>query len=491
VPSNRFRTGFVATAEDGAALNFARTGAQRWTVHYQPAREAVRIARSLDHQFSSPAAPILLVEGNGKTDLVVTHPLNTTATSPGFLQPKYDLLRTVSFDGFGLSDPDDDIDDLREQLRNLPSGFVKDPFFGLGLLYDLRFLIDPIEEIDGVIDLRLQRGRTSGLPTVSGTSYVLAAKTFDEARKAINRAHEKALRIAAEEKRAFAHNTLLTAIDPEKYPHTRRPYHKDAILEAVGDSLARSLVLSAADRKAVVSAATSAARSMKRAEREALLELSREIDVVTLEDLLERLKSMIEKKLKEDGWQTFFVNNPFVLRLAFGLPIISIGDQVSVGGRKFSGSGDKISDFAVKAAASGNLALIEIKTPETPLLETRAYRGELYAPARELSGAVNQVLDQRYQLQKSITVLKDASELWEVESYAVQGLVIAGRTPGGRAKLKSFELFRNGLRSVMVITFDELLSKLEHLLEVLRPSTTAPGTDHSPCAESIADRKIE
>jgi hypothetical protein len=145
-----------------------------------------------------------------------------------------------------------------------------------------------------------------------------------------------------------------------------------------------------------------------------------------------------------------------------------IGGQVSVGGRKFSGSGDKISDFAVKAAASGNLALIEIKVPETPLLETRAYRSDLYAPAREISGAVNQVLDQRYQLQKSITVLKDTSGIWEVESYAVQGLVIAGRTPTGRAQLKSFELFRNGLKSVMVITFDELLSKLEQLLEVLR-----------------------
>lgn len=333
----------------------------------------------------------------------------------------------------------------------------------------MRFLIYPVEEIDGVTDLRLLRGRRSGLPAVEGSSYVIAAKTFDGARKAINRAHERALAIAAEEKRAFAHNTLLTAIDPEKYPQTYRPYHKDAILEAIGNSLARSVVLSGGDRKAVVSAATSAVRSMRRStEREALLELSREIDVVTLEDLLERLKIMLAKKLKEGDWQTFFIDNPFVLRLVFGLPIMMIGGQVSVGGRKFSGSGDKISDFAVKAAASGNLALIEIKAPETPLLETRAYRSDLYAPAREISGAVNQVLDQRYQLQKSITVLKDTSGIWEVESYAVQGLVIAGRTPTGKPQLKSFELFRNGLKSVMVITFDELLSKLEHLLEVLR-----------------------
>ena len=75
--------------------------------------------------------------------------------------------------------------------------------------------------------------------------------------------------------------------------------------------------------------------------------------------------------------------------------------QVSVGGRKFTGGGDNVSDFAVRAAASGNLALIEIKTPDMVLVEATEYRGELHAPSRELSGAVNQVLDQRYQLADS------------------------------------------------------------------------------------------
>jgi hypothetical protein len=64
--------------------------------------------------------------------------------------------------------------------------------------------------------------------------------------------------------------------------------------------------------------------------------------------------------------------------------------------------------------------------------------------------------------------LKDTSGIWNVESYAVQGLIIAGRTGDNEAQLKSLELFRNSLKSVVVITFDELVSKLEHLLEVLR-----------------------
>jgi hypothetical protein len=70
---------------------------------------------------------------------------------------------------------------------------------------------------------------------------------------------------------------------------------------------------------------------------------------------------MVSKKLTESAWQRFFVDNPFVLCLAFRLPVVMLHGQVSVGGRRFSGSGDTISDFAVKAFASGNLSLIEIK----------------------------------------------------------------------------------------------------------------------------------
>jgi hypothetical protein len=306
---------------------------------------------------------------------------------------------------------------------------------------------------------------------------------FDEARRAIRRVHEKALDVAAGEKRTYAHNALLTALDPQQFPAQAPPYRKDAIVEALGRNPNRALPLSTADRTAIVTAAKSAIRPLSRRGPKGLLELSREIEIVTLDALIERLRDMLGKKLKEGVWQEFFLDNSFVLRLAFSLPVMLFGDQVSVGGWKFSGAGGKISDFAARAAASGNLSLIEIKTPDTTLLETTPYRGDLYAPARELTGAVNQVLDQRYQLQKSISLLKDASGIWDIESYAIQGLVVAGRVPEGRAQQKSLELFRNGLTDVSIITFDELLGKLEHLAEMLK---TAPeiGAESDPAAPS-------
>lgn len=52
-------------------------------------------------------------------------------------------------------------------------------------------------------------------------------------------------------------------------------------------------------------------------------------------------------------------------------------------------------------------------------------------------------------------------------SFAVQALIIAGRDPEGQAERKSFELLRNGLKDVVIVTFDELLGKLRTLHEFL------------------------
>jgi Domain of unknown function (DUF4263) len=495
-PFNRFRTGYIATSADGAGLSLARKPARRWTVHYAPSPEAIRIASQNDAAFSAPSSPILIIEGDAKSDSVVTYPLNTTATSPGFLRPKYNKLRTITFAGFLLSEIGD-ADDGGEILLGLPSGFVKDPYFGLGLNWDLRYLINAVEELPGVTDLRLEPGKAIDLPALKGASYVVSAKVFDDTRKAINRAHEKALTIAADEKDALCHNALLTSLDPKRFPIKHRRYRKDVIVEAIGATLNRDLNLSKKDREAIVVATKASARSISQSQPKALLELNREIEFLTLQKLVERVRAMLNTKLKEDEWQSFYVENPFILRLAFGIPIIMIAGQVSVGGGKLSGSGTKISDFAVKAALSGNLSLIEIKTPDTTLLDSRPYRGELCAPSRELSGAVNQLLDQRYQLQKSITVLKDTSGVWDIESYAIQGLVIVGRIPTDRMQLKSFELFRNGLKSILVITFDELVLKLEHLLELLRSpenpsiSSNASRANQKLCLETDDESDLE
>lgn len=67
----------------------------------------------------------------------------------------------------------------------------------------------------------------------------------------------------------------------------------------------------------------------------------------------------------------------------------------------------------------------------------------------------------------------------EVYTYAVGCIVVIGITPTMAPAQKSFELYRNNLRGVTVITFDELLDKLKALYQFLAepPPVDEPDVD--------------
>jgi hypothetical protein len=198
-----------------------------------------------------------------------------------------------------------------------------------------------------------------------------------------------------------------------------------------------------------------------------LIKLRNEIELVTLQDLIERFEEGLNKKLNENYWQKFFNENPFILSLAFGYPVTKYGEQVCVGGRTFSGAGDKIADFLVKNNLTNNTALIEIKTPDTQLLNKTPYRGSVYTPSPDFSGSINQILDQKYKFQQEINQLKINSKAYDIESYSVSCLLIIGKTPEEADQKKSFELFRGNSKDIEIITFDELLEKLKQLYTFL------------------------
>jgi hypothetical protein len=52
---------------------------------------------------------------------------------------------------------------------------------------------------------------------------------------------------------------------------------------------------------------------------------------------------------------------------------------------------------------------------------------------------------------------------------AIKCVVVAGTLPTDPIQLRSFEVFRNACKDVDVVTFDELLAKLEFLEKYLTP----------------------
>jgi hypothetical protein len=293
---------------------------------------------------------------------------------------------------------------------------------------------------------------------------------YDSIRKGINNIHNSALASARVDKSIFAYNSIAHVIDGNIYPERHRPYTKDVIFKAVEGHKGENL--SDKDQLAAVALVENSKTSLVKNHPAKLIQLQREIEIVTLKELIELMETMLTKKLNEPAWQKFFVDHPFILSLAFALPIVVIGDQISVGGRTFSGKGEKITDFLGKNHLTDNLTLIEIKTPQTTLLG-RQYRGEVYCASTDLVAAVTQVLDQRHRLNTELPIRKTASRQYDLEAYAIRCLIVIGTTPEHHDHKKSLELFRSNLHDVTVITFDELLEKLRHIHKYL---TTEPTT---------------
>ncbi len=178
-----------------------------------------------------------------------------------------------------------------------------------------------------------------------------------------------------------------------------------------------------------------------------------------------------QKNGAEDFWQIFLADNPFVFSQIFSFPVIVLGERVYVGGKGISNSGGHVLDFLIANHLTRNVALVEIKTPVSRLLGSQ-YRGGIYNVNSEISGAVIQVSSYRDSLIKEYDRLAGQSNE-EFEVFSPQCMVIAGnldRELTDRTRRKSFELFRNGLKDVKIVTYDELFNKVRILVELLESS---------------------
>ena len=446
-------------------ISFRTTDKRRkWEIHYSPKPSVIEDSRRYDPDHVPPKGKIILAKADTEGDWIETYPLNATRIGHGLFGPKYDILRTIRFENLNLMGAED-LESALWALKGLTDGFVISPEAGLGLKYELISLVEELETA-GVTTLVVRNGPRKGLPTLVDGTLTIARVQFEEVRRGIKTIHRRALDKARDEKHRLAHNTLLTAVDATRFPEQPPSHEKGAIMAAIRAGV--ETILPHKDQVKALESVTPLAREVAARKPAAIQAFAREVELVTLDELIRRYESHLSKENAEAAWQAYFKAYPFVLRLAFGYPIIAMGDQISVGGGRFDGRGEKIADFAVAAAMSGNLALIEIKTPGASLFGATPYREGVYAPSRDLAGSVAQVLDQKYQLQLDFAGKKVKSRAYDLEAYAVQCLVIIGRDPKTDDEKKSFELFRRDLRQVSILTFDEMLLKLQTLREFLK-----------------------
>ncbi|MEA3253288.1 MAG: Shedu immune nuclease family protein [Pseudomonadota bacterium] len=411
-----------------------------------------------------------LLEINGQDKYLAIYPTNTLGGHENFLNPKYKQIQSITIDdpdlfdeylGFSVPITAEDVEVI---LESLPSGFTKDYEYGLGLAKDFLSIIQAVEELSSCCHIVISVSHLTSID-YEHKIFFIAYDGFEKARKCLNNITNLGRTAARSVKEATAYNILAEELGrPAKAVKAgRHPLRKLITKVAQGEE-----PLSDDDQEVVLNLLARQTKSVAEAKPEKLAKLQSDIELVTLELLIERYEGMMAQSLNEDHWQAFFNENPFILNMAFGYPVVKVQDQASVGGRKLTGSGEKITDFLVKNSLTNNTAIFEVKTPKTLVLNNDALRAGIYTPSAKLSGAINQALDQKYQFQRHIAQIKDNSRVYDIESYSVHCCLIIGVTPSGEDRLKSFEMFRHNSKDVEIVTFDELLEKLKQLHNFLK-----------------------
>jgi hypothetical protein len=446
---------------------------QHATAFFVPTARARELAERLNDD--EPADRIKLVDFDLSEGRVHLYPLYTLPSNDRFLTPKYGQILKISTPLEFHQLPEFPLD-VEDALRELPNGLTKDFQYGLGFLKAYKVILDMVEMNTECTVLSIGSAQPTG---ALGEVFNLTQDDFDALRSEIDRIASRSHAVSTRVKSAHVHNELATSLGlpPVEVRRGRHP-----VTQLMTDVVVGARTLDSAEQDGLIGIAVSESRRMAETRPEALAKLKAEIDLVTLETLIDRFELALTAGKPEPYWQKFFEMNPFALHLAFGYTVIQVRSQASVGGRSLSGEGDKIADYLVKNPESNNVGIFEIKRPKVELVRSATYRGGVHAPTQELAGSITQILDQRYQLQRSLTALKESSRDYELEQYAIGCCLVIGQTPTEPDEQKSFELFRHSLKDVAVVTYDELLAKLKQLRELLQPE---PAQAAAELAEQV------
>lgn len=200
-------------------------------------------------------------------------------------------------------------------------------------------------------------------------------------------------------------------------------------------------------------------------------------------DFFEEEKSRL-KKTNESLWQCFFESNQWIF--GYGLQLISCEsldeaklETTVVGNDIVDGSGKRIDALLKTKGSISKYLFCEIKTNEPDLLVEKYPRPVVFVPGKELRGAVAQIqktihkvtlkLQENYHRPIDSSGNPTGEEILFVKP---RGLIIIGmlddfKTEAGinYEKLSSFELYRQQINGIEIITYDELYERVKFIVE--------------------------
>lgn len=241
------------------------------------------------------------------------------------------------------------------------------------------------------------------------------------------------------------------------------------IIEKGGDQFFRSIVQTALSSDGI----NRLASNFLELDAEQLADLNSALGLAQLKKFAEDCRSNLGNS-DESFWQDIIRHNPYSLSQLFACPIVLHLEESHLGGMMVNGKGANRVDFLMKNQLTDNAVLVEIKTPLTRLLGP-AFR-KTYSLSTDTSGSIAQLLKYKHEAYLShATLMVNSLPSARYEVFNPKTVLIAGSlseintgTPDEVvSKRKAFELQRANSKDIQLITFEEMIDKVDILIRSL------------------------
>ncbi len=369
-------------------------------------------------------------------------------------QPKYKTIKKFIYKGFKGS---------------IPVGVIKAANFGYGFTKTLNpfaFYINDKYEIDEVI---IEKDGKVEIDNVAKKLYInqKTLATLNTVFRNIYSKHRSEVN--------FILQLSLSEMFPSQISKPNKTYLPNALASSLaswGNSIDE---FSDSDKEAIIDLFDKLSLSTDFLTQQSLAKTKEIVDNKYIQKIIKTCEDLISLKTDSESlekqWQGFLHDNSWIFSSLFAQPVVLHQREAYVGGKTIENKDGKFNDFLLKSSLSTNVSFLEIKTHKTKLVEATAYRGtDVYSIAKDVSGCIAQVLNQRDNFQKEFYALKSKSKGIKAvfETLNSKCMVLIGSLSDLNDEQKSsFELFRTNSRDVEILTFDELLEKIKTLQQVI------------------------
>ena len=202
------------------------------------------------------------------------------------------------------------------------------------------------------------------------------------------------------------------------------------------------------------------------------------VEIDSLKRLAAEFKAELNNQHPESWWQNYVQARILLMQQGYIRPVEKM--NVAIGNTKYP-------DFAL-VTHDNYLDILEIKKPDTTILREDKSRGN-YHWDTEISRAIIQVENYLEHIANQAaevrSFVKDNYAL-ELKVVRPRGFILAGNSAefSTQKQRDDFRLLSHGLKNVTVITYDELLVRLENHIRVLEKYSSKKGEDVTLTSES-------